>query len=149
MIRQFCAEDARACCELIHACVERDPQIPAALRERIRRTESPESMLKRAGSFYVVVYDSAEGILGVAGLDMNEVRLLYISPDYQDRGIGGELLATFESMVPSTLFADIFVYSTFAAVDFYRSHGFSPGGEYVFDYDGEQLTTVFMTKATR
>jgi len=149
MIRQFRAEDAQACCELIHACIERDPQISAALQERICGKESPETMLQRAGLFYVAVYDSGQGILGVAGLDMNEVRLLYVSPGHQGRGIGGELLAHLESMVPSTLFADIFVYSTFAAVDFYRSHGFTPGGEYVFYYDGEQLTTVFMTKATR
>ena len=149
MIRQFRAEDAQACCELIHACVQLDPQMPAALQERICRAETPEAILHRAGSFYVVVYDSDEGILGVAGFDMNEVRLLYVTPNHQGRGIGGQLLAHLESMVPSTPFAEIFVYSTFAAVDFYRSHGFAAGGEHVFDFEGESLATVFMTKATR
>jgi hypothetical protein len=50
-------------------------------------------------------------------------------------------------MIPSALFTDVFVYSTFSAVDFYRAHGFKPGGEFAFDFGGELLMTVFMTKA--
>ncbi len=113
------------------------------------RAESPDAMIRRASLFYLAVHDSAESIQGVAGLDMNEVRLLYVSPDHQGRGIGSALLAHLESMVPPSLFADVFVYSTFAAVDFYRAHGFAACGEFAFDFDGEQLTTVFMTKSIR
>jgi GNAT superfamily N-acetyltransferase len=149
MIRQFRAEDATACSNVIHACVERDPQISAALRDRLLRSESPEEMLQRASLFYVAVYDSDEGILGVAGLDMNEIRLLYVVPEHQDEGIGGALLTHLESMIPPALFSDIFVYSTFAAVDFYRAHSYAADGEFTFDIDGEPLAAVFMKKAIR
>ncbi len=105
-------------------------------------------MAERAGLYYVAVFDSGNSVLGVGGLDMNEIRLLYVLPEHQGRGVGRALLAHLESMVPPTLFSDIFVYSTFAAVDFYRARGFVACGEHVFDLGGEGLATVFMTKAT-
>ncbi len=149
MIRQFRVEDAQFCSDLIQACILHDPQASANLREKLLRAESPDAMVVRARSFYIAVYEGDKGILGVGGLDLNEVRLRYVSPNHQGKGIGSELLAYLESMVPPSLFADVFVYSTFSAVDFYRSHGFTPGGEFVFDFEGEQLTTVFMTKSLR
>ncbi len=148
-IRQFRAEDAQSCSDLIQACIARDPQLSAAVREKLLRAESPEIMSRRAKLFYMAVQDSEKGILGVGGLDLNEVRLLYVLPDYQGKGVGSALLAHLESMVPPSLFADVFVYSTFGAVDFYRSRGFAAGGEFAFDFEGEQLLTVFMTKRIR
>ncbi len=149
MIRQFRTEDAPGCVRVIQACVERDPQISAALRQKLLRSESPEKMLRRASLFYVAVFDSDEGAWGVAGLDLNEIRLLYVVPEHQGEGIGGALLSHLESMIPPAVFTDIFVYSTFAAVDFYRARGYTSGGEFTFDIDGESLTAVFMTKALR
>jgi GNAT superfamily N-acetyltransferase len=84
----------------------------------------------------------------VGGLDLNELRLLYVRPSHQGKGIGSALLSHLESMVPAALFADIFVYSTLASVDFYRARGFSIRGEYAFEVGPDQLTTVFMTKPT-
>ena len=149
MIRQFRTDDAQACGAIIHDYIGRDPQLSDALRERLRRAESAETMIQRAHLFYVSVYESNGSIVGVGGLELNEVRLLCVSAENQDKGIGKALLEHLEFMVPSELFSDIFVYSTFAAVNFYRAQGFTPRGEFVFDMCGEPLTTVFMTKATR
>ncbi|HYK87403.1 MAG TPA: GNAT family N-acetyltransferase [Acidobacteriota bacterium] len=149
MIRPFGAGDASPCSDLIHACIMQDQQLSAELRSRLLRQESPEIMIQRAGSFYIAVFDSTEGVVGVGGIEMNEIRLLYVAPEHQDTGIGGALLAHLLAMVPPALFSDIFVYSTLAAVDFYKKHGFASAGEFGFDCDGEQLTTVFMTKAIR
>lgn len=146
MIRQFRADDAPACCSLIRECIGRDPQLSATLREKLCRSESTEAMIERAHLFYVAVYDLSGPIVAVGGLELNEIRLLYVSPGHQGKGFGKVLLEHLESMVPAMLFADIFVYSTFSAVDFYRTHGFAAGGEFAIDIGGEQLMTVFMTK---
>ncbi|MBN1566480.1 MAG: GNAT family N-acetyltransferase [Acidobacteria bacterium] len=144
MIRPFQSGDAESCCALIHACLERDPSYPSPLLQKIRDAETLESMKDRAGLFYIAVYESDDRIMGVAGLDMNEIRLLYVSPEYQDQGIGRMLLEHIKSMVPPALFSDIFVYSSRQAAGFYRACGFADKGPCAFEICGEILQTVFM-----
>ncbi len=102
-------------------------------------------MEERARLFYVAVYESGNQILGVAGLDMNEIRLLCVSPGHRRSGIGRALLEHLQSMVPSILFPDVFVYSSLQGRDFYKACGFLEKGPVDFDYDGEKLPTFFMT----
>lgn len=104
-------------------------------------------MLERAACFYVAVYEETRRVLGFVGLDLNEVRLLYVDPGSQRRGIGHSLLEHVESMVPGTLFRDIFVYSTPGAVGFYQSGGFINKGQYVYDPGGLEMKTIFMSLA--
>jgi GNAT superfamily N-acetyltransferase len=149
MIRQFQPADADSCCKLVHACLALDPQLSRTLYNTLRNLESPQAMRRRSTLFYMAVYESHDGITGVAGLDMNEVRLLYVSPEHHSQGIGGILLHHLETMVPSSAFADIFVYSTPSATGFYSRRGFKGMGEYSFDLNGEQLKTIFMIKLLR
>jgi ribosomal protein S18 acetylase RimI-like enzyme len=149
MIRQFKPEDAESCCELVHACLASDPQSSPLFYNTLRILETPQVMRKRSTLFYVAVYELSDGVVGVAGLDMNEVRLLYVSPDYHNQGIGEALLDHLESMVPSSMFADIFVYAAPSAADFYSRYGFKAMGEYTFDLNGAQIRTIFMSKPLR
>ena len=149
MIRLFRPEDASACCSIIRACLEADASYPAALRAKISAGETAESMKQRAGLFYIAVYEEENRILGFAGLDMNEIRLLYVAPDSQHRGIGRSLLEHIKTMVPGAVFPEIFVYSTIGAAGFYGACGFIDKGPFVFDLGGESLPTVFMTLAVR
>jgi len=144
MIRQFQPEDAAACCGMLRACLERDSSYSPALLQAIRNSETPESMIERSALFYVAVYESEGGILGVAGLDMNEIRILYVSPGHQGKGIGRLLLEHIIDMVPRALFSDIIVYSSKQAVGFYKTCGFLDKGPFTIDVGGEPLQTVFM-----
>jgi GNAT superfamily N-acetyltransferase len=149
MIRQYQPEDAAACCRLIYACLEADPSLPCSLRDKMLRLETPQSMNERAKLFYISVYESGNQISGVAGLDMNEIRLLYVSPEQQHRGIGRALLDHLKSMAPAALFSDIFVYTTAQAAGFYKAYGFVEQGPYYFDLSGEILPAVFMRLSIR
>jgi N-acetylglutamate synthase-like GNAT family acetyltransferase len=133
---------------LIHACLLEDPSYPSALREKIRRLETARAMEERARLFYIAVYESRCGISGIAGLDLNEIRLLCVSPEHRRAGIGRALLDHIKAMIPGFLFSDIFVYSSLQAAAFYRACGFVEKGPFIFDLDGEQLQTVFMSCAT-
>jgi GNAT superfamily N-acetyltransferase len=148
MIVQFKPEDARACSDLIRACIDADASIQSELRRIMLMRESPEAMVERARLFYVAVYRAALGVKGVGAVDMNEIRLLYVSPPYQRQGIGRALLMHLEEMVPSALFPDVFTYSTSAAEGFYQACGYASGGRHPFDFEGHELQTVFMTKKT-
>lgn len=145
MIQPFQPRDAESCIRIIHACLASDPSYPAFLRQKLRYTETAQSMIERARLFYVAVYRLDDQVAGVAGLDLNEIRLLYVAPERRRLGIGRSLLEHMKAMVPGTLFCDIFVYASPQAVDFYASCGFIDRGPYVFDIAGESLQTIFMT----
>ena len=149
MIRQFRPDDAEACSDLIRACILVEDGLSEILRARLVKVENAEAMLERARMYYVAVFESDARVAGVGAVEMNEIRLLYVAPQHQRTGIGRRLLAHLESMVPSVLFPDLFVYSSPAAVGFYRAHGFQLRGQHPFVIEGEELSTVFMTKQTR
>jgi N-acetylglutamate synthase-like GNAT family acetyltransferase len=106
-------------------------------------------MEERARLFYVAVYESAQQILGIAGLDMNEIRLLCVSPDNWRQGIGRALFEHIRGMVPGILFPDIFVYSSLQGRDFYRACHFVEKGPVDFNIGGDQLRTIFMSLPIR
>ena len=146
MIRQFQSEDAAACLALIRDCLHGDPSLAAPVREALLEGETLETIRERAKLFYIAVYETEGGIAGMAGLEMNEIRLLFVAPQLQRRGMGGELLAHLEEMVPPALFREVFVYSAPFAVPFYRTHGYVDCGEQLFEVHGQVLETVFMVK---
>jgi N-acetylglutamate synthase-like GNAT family acetyltransferase len=146
MIRQFRSEDAQSCCSLIHACIESDISMPASLRQKIKDMESASTVEERARLYYLAVYDSGRRLLGIAGMEMNEIRLLCVSPEHRRTGIGRALLEHLCSMVPGFLFPDIFVYSSTQAVEFYRTQGFIEEGPVLFAIRGEMLRTIFMKR---
>jgi len=149
MIRQFCSGDADSCSCLIRECIQADSFYPAALKDAVCQMETPESVAERARLFYLAVYESEGQILGLAGLDLNEVRLLCVSPAHRRRGIGRALMEHIKTMTPALAFADIFVYSAKSAVDFYRACGFIERGPFTFTVLGQALQTVFMTLLLR
>ena len=146
MIRQFRSEDAPACLALIQDAILSDPSLSARTRDALLEGETLETVSERARLFYVAVYESEGEIAGLAGLDMNEVRLLFVAPGRQGQGIGTALLAHLEEMVPPALFREIFVYSAPAAAGFYRRAGYADRGRQPFEVQEQVLETVFMVK---
>jgi GNAT superfamily N-acetyltransferase len=146
MIRQFSHEDSVDCSNIIRACIERDQRLAPEVRELIIASASPKELAEFAGLYYLAVYTLGNRIMGICGLDMNEIRLLYVSPLHSGRGIGSMLLEHVESVVPADFFSDIFVYSSLSARSFYQGHGFRSGGVYIFHHSGIPIRTVFMAK---
>jgi len=141
MIRQFCDGDAIACARLIRECILCEPDLAVDVRRRLLAAETEELMMRRSRLFYVAVSELEGAIEGLAGLELNEIRLLYVSPAQQ--------LNHLEAMVPPGFFSDIFVYAAPGAEEFYMARGYRRRGEYDFT-DGElTVPTVFMTKPVK
>ena len=146
MIRQFESSDAETCSGLICDCIRHDAEIPAGLRQALLQAESAQSMEERSRLFYIAVWETAGVVAGLGGLDMNEIRLLYVSPAHQRRGIGRAILEHLEGLVPAALFKNVFVYAAVSASSFYETRGYVSGGKHVIEIGGQILPTIFMTK---
>jgi N-acetylglutamate synthase-like GNAT family acetyltransferase len=145
-IRQFQPEDADACYRIVCDCLRKDTSLPSAARDSLLGTQSQASMLDQARLFYLAVYQVTGLVVGVGGVDLNEIRLLFVSPVYQHQGIGHSLLEHLETLVPAALFGDIFVYAAQGAEDFYRAHGYRAQGDHRFIVGDAVVPTIFMTK---
>ncbi len=118
----------------------------ADIRRRLLVAASPHSLREWSRLFHVAVYERPGEVVAVGGVELNEIRLLYVSPSCRHQGIGRQLLDYLESLVPPDLFADISVYSTEGALGFYRKCGYQPEGEHEFALEGTRLPTIFMRK---
>jgi N-acetylglutamate synthase-like GNAT family acetyltransferase len=116
------------------------------MRARFLLAETPQTMQARSAQYYMAVYESKGQILGLIGLDMNEIRILCVAPSRQREGIGQSLVEHIQLMVPDALFRDVFVYASSEAVGFYRICGFEDKGIFLMDVGGEPLKTTFMTR---
>jgi N-acetylglutamate synthase-like GNAT family acetyltransferase len=147
IIRQFRPPDAGACVALVRDCVARAGTLSEPVRSRLWTMQSEAKINAWASEYYMVVSELEGRIAGVGGVQLNEIRLLYVAPELQGCGLGGDLLRHLESMVTSPPFSDAFVYSSLEAVGFYRRRGFKVEGDFSFDLgDGLELPTVFMRK---
>jgi GNAT superfamily N-acetyltransferase len=149
LIRPFQPVDAQACSDIIRVCVREDPGLRPQLRERLLELETPAAVLERARLYYVAVHESEGGITGLGGLELNEIRILFVSPGHRHGGIGRALVEHLGTMVPPALFKDVFVYSMPGAAGFYRALGFEERGSTVFLIGGVPMETVFMTRLVR
>jgi GNAT superfamily N-acetyltransferase len=145
-IRQFRRTDAEACSSVVRACLLLDPLMQQPAGEALLQTESPAILCEWASRFYMAVCELENCLAGVGGVDMNEIRLLFVHPDHQRKGIGSGLLKHLEDLVPPALFSGIFVYAAPAAAGFYRMHGYQSGGEHVEHLGSITVPTIFMTK---
>jgi putative acetyltransferase len=92
--------------------------------------------------------ESGSVVIGLAGVHGNEVRAVYVHPDYVGRGVGGAMLAALEEQARSDGFETLVLHSTLNARAFYLRHGYRDEGETVFELrPGLDLSCVKMTKA--
>jgi GNAT superfamily N-acetyltransferase len=145
-LRPFESRDAGGCMAIIRACIRADPLILASCREILLRSETEALMRERATLFYIAVWVRESRILALGGLDLNEIRMLFVDPEHQNERIGGALLAHMEGLVPAAVFRNVFVYAAAGAVGFYRKYGYESGGEHAFAVGSHTMLTVFMTK---
>ncbi len=64
-------------------------------------------------------------VTGFAAMESEEIKSLYVHPDYQGKGIGSKLLKKLESEAALKNINRIFLNSSLNACKFYEAHGFS------------------------
>jgi GNAT superfamily N-acetyltransferase len=146
MIRQFRPDDADACLSLILESIRQDRRLSFEVRDALLRAETPDTMRERSTLYYVVVDEREGEIAAVGGVDMNEIRLLFVGAARRREGIGSGVLEHLEEMVPPALFREIFVYAAPGAEAFYQSQGYVARGAQPFEAHGVVLESTFMVK---
>jgi GNAT superfamily N-acetyltransferase len=97
----------------------------------------------------VVIAENDGRAIGFGGLDLTapeQLRWLYLLPEYQRGGIGSKILQELESLAWRSGLQSIRLHSTPNAVEFYSKHGYSrvPDHEQIgHDHDGVEMVKIY------
>lgn len=145
-IRRFQEQDARAVSDLVRDAllVSCAKDYPPDVLTAFAETQTPECMLNRGNTTHFYVAEEEERIIGCGAIgtsndcpDVCGIYSLYVSPEYQAKGIGKRIMETLEADPYAQQASQIEIHASITALEFYQKLGytFQPGGD-VPDHEG-------------
>ena len=133
-IRNFRESDAAHVSTLIRRCWEElvlGDYDPKGIQIQIEETR-PEKLIELNDTVKFFVAERGEIIAGFGGYDNELVRLMFVSPEFQRKGIGSLILKCILADANRQGIKKLECNSTIYAVPFYLKHGFIEKGEVDF-----------------
>jgi len=125
MIRPFKKEDAERCSEIMNKCQMTMTEFSKAQAANLVKRYNSKFLEQEFSKEFVLVFEENNKILGLGGLlNINEIRGLYIDPEYHGKGCGTTLLHALEKEAKKRKLPKIVIKSYFGAVSFYLKHGY-------------------------
>jgi GNAT superfamily N-acetyltransferase len=107
--------------------------------ERVERSFSPHAVRELIGKRTVFVATIDSRVVGTASLDGSVVRTVFVSPDFQARGVGKLLMTEIERTARARCIARLAVPSSVTAEAFYARLGFKAVRD---SYHGDERTII-------
>lgn len=124
MLRKFTKTDAKECSRIMNACQNTMPEFNGKQVQFLVNKYTPEYIGKEYPKHFSLVMEDKGKIRGVGLLIKNEVRGLYIDPDYHRAGCGSAILKGLEEMARKRGLTKIITKSYFGAEKFYEKMEF-------------------------
>ena len=149
VIREFLMEDLAQVSIVV--CKSLKPSL-ANLSEdtqlQILERNYPSNFIKGRESIEYWVAEENQKVVGIIGLDNNEVRTFYVEPLYQGKGIGRLLYNKVKEISLQRNKKELTVRSSIEAVDIYKHLGFKEIEKIYKKYPDENISfTVLMTSS--
>lgn len=124
-VREFRKGDEDGCAEVVRKALEADKTLSQQELEWLVKHEAEGTYLKKANSLdSIMLFEENGKILGVVGLKGNQLKSLYILPEYQNRGIGTKLAKAIEQKAGQKGVKKIWMEANPDAVKFYNRLGY-------------------------
>ena len=147
-IREFQAEDAESLSSLVIRTLRiiSSQEYAQGAIEALVPFFTPGELLAKASSQYVIVCVLGGQLVGVASLDGDRVRNVFVSADMQRRGIGRTLMARIEAKARDNGEKTIYLHSALSAQSFYEALGFTAKAPIDRELNGIPLPEIEMEK---
>lgn len=148
LIRRFTAEDAEQLSQLIKRTLRnvnsRDYSMDAI--ESLIPFFTPESLIQQASEQYMIVCIDEGELVGVASLDGDRVRTVFVDADRQRLGIGKLLMADIEARAIETHQTWLYLHAALSAENFYQALGYKSIGPIDRELNGFPVPEVETAK---
>jgi GNAT superfamily N-acetyltransferase len=145
-IRRFEEADARACCDVINACIPSLGGLNDAARALVMAKNVPDVLQTELGRFFTLVAVTANGVAAVGALDGQEIKRLYVHPRAQRRGLGKILLRELEAEARRTGSRHLEISASPSSISFYAAAGFRASDPVINMVGAAEFRHVTMTK---
>jgi N-acetylglutamate synthase-like GNAT family acetyltransferase len=127
MIRPAVAADAPAISSLILAALRKTnaADYPAAIIDRLAASFSEAQVARMVAQREMFVASHHALVIGTIGYAHGAVRSLFVAPDFQQHGIGRQLIERVVYQARQSRICSVTVAASLTAIGFYRRCGFS------------------------
>lgn len=147
MIRKFSDPDGDRCRQIIRECFEKSVNMEDIMKKCIREKLTEEGWLERkAKTKSIFVYEIDDVIVGMGCLDKNEIEKVYVMPEMQGKGIGGEIMSYLESLAEKRGYDELTLNALPNAVEFYIKKGYIEAGMHYYEYPEVRIPCPVMKK---
>ncbi len=115
------------------------------IRLQVESNSSNKLIEKSCIVQYFVAWEEGQ-IVGICGFDKNRVHTLFVDIDFQNRGVGKDLLNNVLIMAAKDGIQSIDTWATFYSVPFYRSFGFEKIREIHLPEGTDEIILIEMRK---
>jgi GNAT superfamily N-acetyltransferase len=123
-VRRYHAPDAQACADVVRAAVTRMEELDAAARTLILDHATVHLLGAELARLVAVVAEHGDAIVGVAALDEDEIKRVYVHPSAQQRGAGRAMIALLEREAADRGLREVHVVAGVDAAPFYTRLGY-------------------------
>ena len=148
MIRKFVPEDAEKLSQLIVRNL-RLVNIRDYSKETIEALATyfaPDTIIDLATNSYTIVCTHEGHIVGIAVLDKDRVRNVFVEVEMHKQGVGRLLMAAIEAHAIEINLIKIYLYAGLSAQGFYSKLGYKTINRIEHDLDGNPLPVIKMEK---
>ena len=96
---------------------------PLQLKRLLEECCSEEYVLKLYNEFPHYVAETKGGIVGIIGIEGNDIGELWVFPKYHHQGVGAELFKKAEQLIVEAGYSVLTVHTTGYAIPFYEAMG--------------------------
>ena len=123
------------------------PDYPTKIIEyQLTKHYIPEWIKNTHEDKYFVVALLNQKIVGTGALKENEVRSMFIDPDYQQKGIGRTIIDHLEEYAFNHGYRTIVLDSSITGINFYEKLGYTKNKDEIVEWLGEKVRSVSMIK---
>jgi len=125
-IRRFRADDADIVSHIIRRCLleVNIKDYPKEVIESMYDHFSPKNLVEISERRHMYVFVQDNEIRGTGNLRDNNVRSVFVNPDFHNLGIGRELMKHLEKSVKRSGYRTIELFSSVTAFEFYKKLGY-------------------------
>ena len=112
---------------------------PASILKPLHDYFSPSKIKILANERYFLIAEEEGVVVGTGSLENGQILTLFVHPEYQNRGVGCELLKKLEQQAREEGLKILEVYASITGMGFYAKNGYKKIKEIQSEHAGKQI----------